>query len=403
MFKKYRDIALGIILGLLVASGIYMTPQAISADWPKGLPFTPQQLAIIKQTKLALETYQVDGDKKGTIDDAKMYYGAMKGLVSSVGDPFTRFVEPKELEEENLEMEGEYGGLGIYITSREGRTIVIAPIENTPADRVGLKPLDEIVKVDEKNVIGMTSDEVVKLLRGPAGESVTIGVRRKNVEKLLEFKIVREIIKIKTVRLEMLGGQIAYVKINQFNLKTDAELEAVIKTAKARKAKGVLLDLRNNPGGLLNACVDVTSQFINGGVVVGMKGRFEKANDTLYAVEGRATKLPVVALVNEGSASAAEILAGALKDHRRAVIVGTKTFGKGSVQSLFNLPDNSGIYITIARYTTPSGFVIDHKGLEPNVKVAGEITKEKKNDKQLQKGLSILRKEVASKKTKSAK
>ena len=402
MFKKYRDIALGIILGLLVASGIYMTPQAISADWPKGLPFTPQQLAIIKQTKLALETYQVDGDKKGTIDDTKMYFGAMKGLVSSVGDPFTRFVEPKELEEENLEMEGEYGGLGIYITSREGRTIVIAPIENTPADRAGLKPLDEIVKVDDKNVIGMTSDEVVKLLRGPAGESVTIGVRRKNEEKMLEFKIVREIIKIKTVRLEMLGGQIAYVKINQFNLKTDAELEAVLKTAKARKAKGVLLDLRNNPGGLLNACVDVTSQFINGGVVVGMKGRFEKANDTLYAVQGRATKLPVVALVNEGSASAAEILAGALKDHKRAAIVGTKTFGKGSVQSLFNLPDNSGIYITIARYTTPSGFVIDHKGLEPNVKVAGEITKEKKNDKQLQRGLTILRKEVASK-TKNAK
>jgi len=398
MFNKYRDVALGIVLGLMVAAGIYMTPQAISADWPKGLPFSSQQLAIIKQTKLVLETYQVDGDKKGTIDDTKMYYGAMKGLVSSVGDPFTRFVEPKELEEENLEMEGEYGGLGIYITSRDGRTIVIAPIENTPADRVGLKPLDEIVKVDEKNVIGMTSDEVVKLLRGPAGKSVKIGVRRKNEEKLLEFVIVREIIKIKTVRLEMLGGRTAYIKINQFNLKTDAELEAIIKSAKAKKATGILLDLRNNPGGLLNSCVDVTSQFISGGVVVGMKGRFEKANDTLYAVEGRATKLPVVALVNEGSASAAEILAGALKDHKRATIVGKKTFGKGSVQSLFNLPDNSGIYITIARYTTPSGFVIDHKGLEPNVKVEGEITKEKINDKQLRKGLEILRKEVAKKK-----
>ncbi|MBP8684591.1 MAG: S41 family peptidase [Synergistaceae bacterium] len=398
MFNKYRDVALGIVLGLMVAAGIYMTPQAISADWPKGLPFSSQQLAIIKQTKMVLETYQVDGDKKGTIDDTKMYYGAMKGLVSSVGDPFTRFVEPKELEEENLEMEGEYGGLGIYITSRDGRTIVIAPIENTPADRVGLKPLDEIVKVDEKNVIGMTSDEVVKLLRGPAGKSVKIGVRRKNEEKLLEFVIVREIIKIKTVRLEMLGGRTAYIKINQFNLKTDAELEAIIKSAKAKKATGILLDLRNNPGGLLNSCVDVTSQFISGGVVVGMKGRFEKANDTLYAVEGRATKLPVVALVNEGSASAAEILAGALKDHKRATIVGKKTFGKGSVQSLFNLPDNSGIYITIARYTTPSGFVIDHKGLEPNVKVEGEITKEKINDKQLRKGLEILRKEVAKKK-----
>ena len=397
MFNKYRDIAIGIVLGLLVAAGIYMTPPAISSDWPKGLPFSPQQLAIIKQTKMALETYQVDGDKKGTIDETKMYYGAMKGLVSSVGDPFTRFVEPKELEEENLEMEGEYGGLGIYITSRDGRTIVIAPIENTPADRVGLKPLDEIVKVDEKNVIGMTSDEVVKLLRGPAGKPVKIGVRRKNEEKILDFDIVREIIKIKTVRLEMLGGRIAYIKINQFNLKTDAELEAVIKYAKMKKATGILLDLRNNPGGLLNSCVDVTSQFISGGVVVGMKGRFDKANDTLYAVEGRATKLPVVALVNEGSASAAEILAGALKDHKRAKIVGTKTFGKGSVQSLFNLPDNSGIYITIARYTTPSGFVIDHKGLEPNIKVVGEITKEKKNDKQLRKGLEILRKEVSKK------
>ncbi len=194
----------------------------------------------------------------------------------------------------------------------------------------------------------------------------------------------------------MLGGRIAYIKINQFNLKTDIELEAMIKYAKRKKAAGILLDLRNNPGGLLNVCVDVTSQFINGGVVVGMKGRFDKANDTLYAAEGRATKLPVVALVNEGSASAAEILAGALKDHKRAAIVGTKTFGKGSVQSLFNLPDNSGIYITIARYTTPSGLVIDHKGLEPNVRVEGEITKEKQNDRQLQKGLALLRKEVAS-------
>ena len=398
MFKKYRDVTLGIILGLVIAGGIHMTPQAVSSDLPKGLPFTPQQLAIIKQTKLALETYQVDGDKKGTIDDTKMYYGAMKGLVSSVGDPFTRFVQPKELEEENLEMEGEYGGLGIYITSREGRTIVIAPIENTPADRIGLKPLDEIVKVDEKVVIGMTSDEVVKLMRGPAGKPVTIGVRRKSVEKILEFKIVREIIKIKTVRLEMLGGRIAYIKINQFNLKTDTELEAIMNTAKSKKATGIVIDLRNNPGGLLNSCVDVTSQFINGGLVVGMDGRFEKAKDKLYAVEGRATKLPVVALVNEGSASAAEILAGALKDHKRGTIVGTKTFGKGSVQSLFNLPDNSGIYITIARYTTPSGYVIDHKGLEPNIKVAGEATKEKKDDKQLAKGLEVLRKEINSKK-----
>ncbi len=397
MFKKYKDLVFGVIIGLVIAAGVSMVPQAVGSDWPKGLPFTPQQLAIIKQTKLALETYQVDGDKKGVIDETKMYYGAMKGIVESVGDPFTRFVDPKALEEENLEMEGEYGGLGIYITSREGRTLVIAPIEDTPAYKAGIKPLDEIIKVNEKTVIGMNSDEVVKLLRGPAGKTVKIWVRRKNADKILTFTIKREIIKIKTVRLEMLEN-IAYIKINQFNLKTDKELETAMKAAKNKKAKGILIDLRNNPGGLLTSCVDVTSQFINGGVVVGMKGRFDKANDILYATEGKATKLPVVVLVNEGSASAAEILAGAIKDHKRGTIVGMKTFGKGSVQSLFNLPDSSGIYITIARYTTPSGYVIDHKGLEPDIKMGGEIKKNKKDDKQFQKGLAVLKREIKNKK-----
>lgn len=308
----------------------------------------------------------------------KMYYGALKGLVESLDDPYTRFVEPKALEEENMEMEGEYGGLGIYMASRDGRTIVIAPIEDTPADRAGIKPLDEIIKVDDKNVMGMDSDEVVKMLRGPAGKPVTIQIRRKNVDKLIPVKIVREIIKIKTVRMEMLNDGIAYIKLNHFNLKTDGELRAAIKKAADKKAKGIIMDLRNNPGGLLDVCVDVTSQFIPKGVVVGMKGRFDKANDTLYAKEGRANNLPLVVIVNEGSASAAEIFAGAVKDHKRGTIVGMKTFGKGSVQTLFNLPDGSGIYVTIARYHTPSGFVLDHKGLQPDVKVEGEPKKDKK-------------------------
>ncbi len=397
MFGKFKDIAAGILIGIILSAGAYFVPQAVGADWSKSLPFTTQQLAIIKQVKMALETYQVDGDKEGKIDDTKMYHGAVKGLVESVGDPFTRFVTPKALEEENIEMEGEYGGLGIYITTREGRTTVIAPIEDTPADKAGLKPLDEIVKVEDKSVIGMTSDEVVKMLRGPSGKAVKIWIRRKNVDKLLPFSIVREVIKIKTVRLEMIDN-VAYIKLNQFNFKTDQELEAAIKTAKTKKAKGILLDLRNNPGGLLDSCVNVTSQFISGGVVVGMKGRFEKANEVMYAEEGRANNLPLTVLVNEGSASAAEILAGAVKDHKRGKVVGTKTFGKGSVQSLFNLPDKSGIYITIARYTTPSGYVIDHKGLLPDIKVAGEPNRDKKKDKQLQNALSVLKSEIGTKK-----
>ena len=386
------------LIGALLCVSLYKIPQAVGADWEKSLPFTPQQLAIMKQVKLALSTYQVDGDKKGKVDDMKMYYGALKGLVESPDDPYTRFVEPKALEEENMEMEGEYGGLGIYMASRDGRTIVIAPIEDTPADRAGIKPLDEIIKVDDKNVMGMDSDEVVKMLRGPAGKPVTIQIRRKNVDKLIPVKIVREIIKIKTVRMEMLNDGIAYIKLNHFNLKTDGELRAAIKKAADKKAKGIIMDLRNNPGGLLDVCVDVTSQFIPKGVVVGMKGRFDKANDTLYAKEGRANNLPLVVIVNEGSASAAEIFAGAVKDHKRGTIVGMKTFGKGSVQTLFNLPDGSGIYVTIARYHTPSGFVLDHKGLQPDVKVEGEPKKDKKEDKQLQKALGVLKQKIKEKK-----
>ncbi len=386
------------LIGALLCVSLYKIPQAVGADWEKSLPFTPQQLAIMKQVKLALSTYQVDGDKKGKVDDMKMYYGALKGLVESLDDPYTRFVEPKALEEENMEMEGEYGGLGIYMASRDGRTIVIAPIEDTPADRAGIKPLDEIIKVDDKNVMGMDSDEVVKMLRGPAGKPVTIQIRRKNVDKLIPVKIVREIIKIKTVRMEMLNDGIAYIKLNHFNLKTDGELRAAIKKAADKKAKGIIMDLRNNPGGLLDVCVDVTSQFIPKGVVVGMKGRFDKANDTLYAKEGRANNLPLVVIVNEGSASAAEIFAGAVKDHKRGTIVGMKTFGKGSVQTLFNLPDGSGIYVTIARYHTPSGFVLDHKGLQPDIKVEGEPKKDKKEDKQLQKALGVLKQKIKEKK-----
>lgn len=392
--SKLLCFAAGAVAGAIICAGAGTLSQAVGADWEKSLPFTPQQLAVIKQVKLALSTYQVDGDKKGKIDDQKMYYGAMKGLVASLEDPYTRFVDPKDLAEENVEMEGEYGGLGIYIASRDGRTTVIAPIEDTPADRAGVKPLDEIVKVDDKSVWGMESDEIVKLLRGPAGKPVTLQIRRKNVNKLIPVKIVREIIKIKTVRSEMLNDGIAYIKLNHFNLKSDGEVRAALENAKKKKARGVIMDLRNNPGGLLDVCVDVTSQFISEGVVVGMKGRFEKANETLYAKAGRANKLPLVVLVNEGSASASEIFAGAVKDHKRGTIVGSKTFGKGSVQTLFNLPDESGVYITIARYHTPSGFVLDKKGLQPDISIKGEPKKNKKEDKQLQKAIGVLKQKM---------
>lgn len=400
MDKKFRYIFVGVVIGILLSTFSYymLARPVVAQDLPKeqGLPFTPFRLAIIKQTKAMLEVYQIDAAKDGTIDENKMFYGAMKGLVESIGDPYTRFVNPQDLEEEQTQIEGEYGGLGMYIATKEGRTVVIAPIEDTPADRAGIKPLDEIVKVGEENVFGWQSDEVAKKLRGPAGVAVKVTIRRKDTSKLQEFSMKREIIKIKTVRMEM-DGKVAYIKINNFNQKTDGEVAAAIENAKKNKAQGILLDLRNNPGGLLDSVVDVTSRFIDGGVVVRTKGRFNQANQTYHATHGQASKLPLVALVNEGSASASEILAGALKDHRRATIVGMKTFGKGSVQSLFNLPDKSGLFITIARYSTPNGTQIDHKGLEPDVRMGGEPMKEKAKDKQYIKGLAILKKEMTAK------
>ena len=393
--KKFRDLIAGIVLGaVLTGTAVYFVPQA-GADniWP----FTQQQLVIMKQVKETLKAYQVDGEKKGKIDDDKMYYGAMKGIVSSLEDPYTRFVNPKDLEEEMTQLKGEYGGLGMYISMKDNRVVVVSPMEGTPADKAGLKPMDEIVKVDSTSIIGKTTEDAVKLMRGDPGKAVTVHIRRKGVEKILKFKMVRELIKIKTVRSEMIGSDIAYIKINQFIEKTAKDVAKAMETAKNKKAIGIIIDVRNNPGGLLNICVDVASQFIDGGLIVSTKGRFDHANETLYADKGKATKLPLVILINEGSASASEILSGAIKDRKRGLLIGTKSFGKGSVQSLFNLPDKSGVYITIARYATPSGFFLDKKGLQPDIKIAGDVEKDKKKDKQLQKAISVLRDKIAGK------
>ena len=391
MWKRMRDMVCGAVLGALVVTGILAANagDSVPTDGNRGLPFSPQNLMILKQARSILELYHVDGDKGP--GEKKLFYGALKGLVGATGDPYTRFVEPEQLKEESIEMEGQYGGLGIYIGQRDGKTLVISPIEGTPADRAGLKPMDEIVKVGEKVIVGMDQNEVVKMLRGPANTKVQIWVRRNGKDQLLKFSLTREVIRIKSVRFEMLPGGVAYIRLVHFNQKSGAELAEAIRSAEAKKAKGILLDLRNNPGGLLNAAVDVASLFLDGGLVVGMKGRVEKANDTLYADSGKDTKLPTVVLINEGSASASEIVAGALQDRKRALLVGKKSFGKGSVQTLFNLPDGAGMYVTIARYHTPSGKVIDHVGLVPDVKVDGEPLRDLKKDKQVQKGLEVLR------------
>ncbi|MDR0616204.1 MAG: S41 family peptidase [Synergistaceae bacterium] len=389
MLKRFSDISIGIILGAFVTAGIALSGTADGAgEWSRLLPFSQQNLLVMRQARSILEMYFIDSDSGP--DEKKFFFGSMRGLVAAADDPYTRFVEPEQLSEENMEMEGEYGGLGMYIGTREGKILVISPIEGTPADKAGVKPLDEIVKIDEKIIVGMDQNDVVKILRGPASTSVTVWVRRTGENELLQFDLMREVINIKTVRIEMID-KIAYVRLNNFHHKTSGELEDALREAGANGALGIILDMRNNPGGLLNSAVDVASQFLDGGLVVSMKGRVNRFDDALFANEGKATDLPLVVLVNEGSASASEIVAGAIQDRKRGVLVGMKTYGKGSVQSLFNLPDDAGMYVTIARYRTPSDKIIDHKGLMPDSRVEGGPVTDKSKDAQLQKALGVMK------------
>ncbi len=390
MWKRARDLIVGILIGILL-TGVWVTARAESGtDLTSVIPFSAQALWLMKQTRSLLETYHVDGDKP--VEEKKLLYGAVRGILQAWGDPYTRFLDPAQLKEEEIEVQGEYGGLGIYIGQKDGRTLVISPIEGTPADRAGIKPNDEIVKIGEEVIFGWDQDRVVKALRGQAGTSVTIWIRREKEERLLKFDLKRENIALKTVKLEKLEDGLVYIRLSFFNEKTAEEMRKALAQANGMKAKGIVLDLRNNPGGLLNAATEVVDMFVDSGVIVGMKGRFERANEVIYATKGTQTRLPVVVLVNEGSASASEIVSGALKDLKRAKIVGKKTFGKGSVQTLFHLSDGSAMFITIARYYTPSGLVIDHVGLKPDLVVEGEPKRDHKKDVQLQKAIQELKK-----------
>ncbi|MGB4366508.1 MAG: S41 family peptidase [Acetomicrobium sp.] len=345
------------------------------------LPFDAQYVWMMKQTRSILETYHVNDDEQKS--DEELFYGAMKGMVAAWGDPYSRFVDPDELKQEEIDIEGEYGGLGIYIGSRDGKILVISPIEGTPAHEVGLEPMDEIVKVNDEVVLGWNINDVVKMLRGEPGTNVTVWVRREGHDELLRFDITRELIKIESVSQKRLTNDIAYIRIKHFTQKTAEEMLSALKVAGETKARGLVLDLRNNPGGLLDASVAVADYFLDGGEIVSIRGRVDKANEIFTAKPGTAFDGPMAVLINEGSASASEIVAGALKDRERAVLVGEKSFGKGSVQTLFRLPDGSGLFVTIAKYYTPSGVMIDGVGVEPDIVVEGKYTGKLDDDEQL--------------------
>lgn len=305
------------------------------------------------------------------VDPKNLIYGAIKGMVQGL-DPHSSFMTPEDYKEMQVETKGAFGGIGIEIGVRDGVLTVISPIEDTPAFRVGVKAGDRIVKIGDKPTKDMSLTEAVKLMRGPKGTKVTLWIVREGFKEPQEFVITRDIIEVKSVKYRPLEEGFGYIRIVQFQERTANDLEEALKKlgSKEGKLKGLILDLRNNPGGLLIQAVEISDRFLDSGLVVYTKGRVTSQDMRFEAKqEGTHPDYPMIVLVNGGSASASEIVAGALQDHKRAVVLGTQTFGKGSVQTIIPLSDGSALRLTTSKYYTPSGRSIQAKGIEPDIVV----------------------------------
>ena len=300
-----------------------------------------------------------------------LIYGSLKGMLATL-DPHSQFLDPEEYKELKTETEGKFGGLGIEISIRDGLLTIITPIEDTPAWKAGIKAGDRIVKIEDELTKDITLSDAVKKLRGKPGTDITITVLREEEFKILEFKITREIIHIEDVKhTQILEDGIGYIRLTEFREDSAKAFRKALDDLAAKGAGSLILDLRNNPGGLLNVAIKITEEFLPAGeTIVSTKGRRASQNTVTQSTNTRhLVEWPMVVLINEGSASGSEILAGALKDNKRAIILGTKSFGKGSVQSVIPLPDGSGLRLTTSKYFTPSGTSIHGIGIEPDIHV----------------------------------
>ncbi len=309
------------------------------------------------------------------VDQSKMMDSAINGVLQSL-DPYSAYMSPELFQEMQTDTKGEFGGLGIEIGMEAGVVKVISPIDDTPAANAGIKAGDYIVKIGKEQVQGKSLLEAVKLMRGPVGTSIDLTVRRKNVKKPLEFKIVRKIIEVQSVSSRLIGEKknLGYIRLKSFNENSDKQfLKSVKELEKKTKISGYVLDLRNNPGGLLTQAINITDYFLEDGEIVSTKGRKISETRKFFARKGDEVKgKPIVVLINSGSASASEIFAGALKDHKRAIILGENSYGKGSVQSIIPLRNGGGIRLTISKYYLPSGKSISEVGVTPDIFVEEE-------------------------------
>ena len=328
------------------------------------------------------------------IDQSESMDAAIDGLLQSL-DPYSGYMSPKTFDEMQTDTSGEFGGLGIEVTMESGVVKVISPIDDTPASRAGIKAGDYIVKIDNTQVQGKSLSEAVDLMRGPIGSSIELTIRRRGEKKALIFEVTREIIEIKSVKADLLDKNIGYLRLTSFNENSAKQIEKEIKKLeKNKKLKAYILDLRNNPGGLLSQAIKISDFFLENGEIVSTKSRKSSENRKWFAKKGDITNgKTLIVLINYGSASASEIVAGALKDHKRAILLGENSYGKGSVQSIIPLKNKGAIRLTVAKYYLPSGKSISEVGVSPDIEIDEELDDFKiktETDNQLNYALKLL-------------
>lgn len=328
---------------------------------------------LFKTAMSFLNEQFVDSEKVST---KELYYGAIQGMYTATKDPYTNMLEPKVLESLMETIQGEFEGIGAFVGMKNNRVVIISPIDGSPAQKAGVRPGDLIMKIEQKDTENMKLEEAVSLLRGTADTKVQIEVFRKGLPKMLKIVIERKKIEVPSVRYSMLNeDKIGYIKISNFGDRTDTDLEKAVEDLKSKGMKKILIDLRYNPGGSLKAVVDMADLFLKKGLIVYTVGKKMEGNQRFFSDDKTLVdqSMPMAILINKGSASASEIFAGAMKDRGRGIVVGEKSYGKGTVQNVFKVIDKDqmiGLKITIAKYYTPGGYVIEGNGIEPNVKVA---------------------------------
>ncbi len=380
-------IFIGGFFSIGVFVGDYIGESGCEACQPQEINFS-----LFWEAYHKLQEKFVDKEK---LDVQKIIYGAIQGMVKSLEDPYTTFLPPEETKRFIEDAKGFFEGVGMEIATREGQLQVITPLEGTPAQEAGLRAGDKIIKIDDKATIDMAIEEAVTLIRGPKGTQVSLTIFREEWEKTQEFKITRAVIEIPSLELKIKDEDIAHLRLYHFTEKADSDFQAAAFEILNSPTKKIILDLRNNPGGYLDVAQNIAGWFLERGEVVAIEESGPQKEQKLYKAKGpsRLLSYPIVVLINQGSASASEILAGALRDNRAIILIGEKTFGKGSIQELTELREGSSLKITIARWLTPKGELISDIGLEPDIKV--EMTEEdyeQDRDPQLDKALEIIKK-----------